>query len=434
MRIYVRSFGVIKEVDYEVAKFSLFIGEQASGKSTLSKLVYYFLHIRDEVNEFILDSLRDQIRFNSLRVNLDKRLKKRFVEFFGPSVYGDDLSIVFKYSEKFEISLSVNKIDHKYIDFKISEPLYGVVIEIVRSNSAKFSKNYSRVKLFSNASMSYVGIEIEKIQREITSRLNEMFGYEYELLFIPASRSILSVLSDQLQNIHPHLLDFPMRKFIEKVTSTKAFFLSDIEQIIKDKEMFELGKLWYPKINKAKKIVDKILKGRYVYDESGGKIVFSDKKYVKMSYASSGQQESIWIVLSLFLAVLDRVDAMVFIEEPEAHLFPVAQKNMVDLIVFVANILSSRFYITTHSPYILSAINNCLYAGKLKKDKCEISSVFDIDMTLNVGDISVCMYENGCLKNIVDSELGLIDIAKIDECSKTINDEYSELEKLEFAK
>lgn len=434
MKIYVKSFGAIKELDYQIANFSLFIGEQASGKSTLSKLVYYFLHIRDEVNVFILDSLRDQIRFKDLRQNLDKRLKKRFVEFFGPSVYGDDLSIVFIYSDKFKITLSVNKVDHKYIDFSISESLYGLVREIVRKNSEKFNKNYSRVKLFSSDSASYVGIEIEKIQKEITSRLKEMFGYDYDLLFIPASRSILSVLSDQLQNIHPHLLDFPMRKFIEKITSTKAFFLNDLDQIIRDKEMYEFGKLWYSKIYKAKKIIDKILKGSYVYDESGGRIIVGDRKYVKMNYASSGQQESIWIVLSLFLAVLDRVDAMVFIEEPEAHLFPVAQKDMVDLIVFVANALNARFYITTHSPYILSALNNCLYAARLKKGGYDISKIYDEDIVLSVIDVSVNMLDNGGLKNIVDSDLGLIDVLKIDQCSKIINDQYSELEELEFVK
>jgi predicted ATPase len=50
------------------------------------------------------------------------------------------------------------------------------------------------------------------------------------------------------------------------------------------------------------------------------------------------------------------------VEEPEAYLFPVAQKQIIDLIALLANQNENQVIVTTHSPYILSSFNNLLYA------------------------------------------------------------------------
>jgi hypothetical protein len=61
-----------------------------------------------------------------------------------------------------------------------------------------------------------------------------------------------------------------------------------------------------------------------------------------------------------------------FIEEPSAHLFPLEQMQIINYIVQVYNDLKStekpvRFFITTHSPYILNSLNNILRKGALLK-------------------------------------------------------------------
>ncbi|WP_413228145.1 AAA family ATPase [Aeromonas caviae] len=66
------------------------------------------------------------------------------------------------------------------------------------------------------------------------------------------------------------------------------------------------------------------------------------------------------------ISYLEQENVMVFIEEPEAHLFPDGQKDVSDFIVMVRSMIGARFIITTHSPYILSSINNALYAYHLK--------------------------------------------------------------------
>lgn len=432
MKINVESFGPIEKAEFELSDFSIFIGKQASGKSTLSKLMYYFMNIRDEVYSFIIESLQ-QGKTTDIRKNLDKRIKKRFVEFFGPTVHDEKTKIIFNYNSKLSIELTPDIKDRKYISNNISEILFGLVVEIIKQNSSKFSRNYSKVKLFTSSKSSYTDLEIDKIQKDITLKINNLFGFSYSLLFIPAGRSILSTLSDQLQNIHPHLLDFPMMTFIDKVVKTKAFFNKNIDEIIRDKEMLEHQTIWHSKVRKSKNMISKIVLGNYIHDESGGKIVVKNNKYVKINFTSSGQQESIWIVLSLFLIVLEKEDVMVFIEEPEAHLFPDGQKDVIDFIIMVRNLLKTKYVITTHSPYILSALNNSIYGFKLKNMGKNISDILDDDLLLDYREIQAYKVENGTIESIVNNELELIDVGEIDDCSKSINIIYSKLEDVEFA-
>ncbi|MEM7657450.1 MAG: AAA family ATPase, partial [Bacteroidota bacterium] len=41
-KIIVRNFGPIREAEVEIKPLTVLIGEQASGKSTIAKLVYFF--------------------------------------------------------------------------------------------------------------------------------------------------------------------------------------------------------------------------------------------------------------------------------------------------------------------------------------------------------------------------------------------------------
>lgn len=41
-RLYVRAFGPIQSCDIEIQRLTVMTGPQASGKSTLAKLIYFF--------------------------------------------------------------------------------------------------------------------------------------------------------------------------------------------------------------------------------------------------------------------------------------------------------------------------------------------------------------------------------------------------------
>ncbi|HAO20548.1 MAG TPA: hypothetical protein DCQ37_08820, partial [Desulfobacteraceae bacterium] len=56
-KIRIKDFKAIKSADIEIKKTVLLIGEQASGKSTIAKLVYFFKSIKDDYLDLISENL-----------------------------------------------------------------------------------------------------------------------------------------------------------------------------------------------------------------------------------------------------------------------------------------------------------------------------------------------------------------------------------------
>jgi len=48
-KIVIKNFGAIPDAEIEIKNILILIGEQASGKSTIAKLIYFFKSIRDEL-------------------------------------------------------------------------------------------------------------------------------------------------------------------------------------------------------------------------------------------------------------------------------------------------------------------------------------------------------------------------------------------------
>ena len=77
---------------------------------------------------------------------------------------------------------------------------------------------------------------------------------------------------------------------------------------------------------------DQYSEADYTNESDGEKVYFDKKHWVKLMYSSSGQQEVLWILMLTFVIMLENKRSFVIIEEPEAHLFPIAQKNVISLI------------------------------------------------------------------------------------------------------
>ena len=129
-----------------------------------------------------------------------------------------------------------------------------------------------------------------------------------------------------------------------------------------------------------------------------------------------------------------------FIEEPEISLFPQAQY---DLISYLTSLFLSQnkenhlqYVFSTHSPYILSALNCFLKANILAKEKPilakEIANIVPKNNWLHTDSLSVFLIENGNAKSIRDMETGLIAADKIDGVSECIGNIFDQLIDLEY--
>lgn len=76
-KICIRNNGPVKNFEMEVEKFNLLIGEQATGKSTIAKSVYYFKTIKTKIIDY-LTQVYDLNSYNSVsqeKVWFDKAIK-----------------------------------------------------------------------------------------------------------------------------------------------------------------------------------------------------------------------------------------------------------------------------------------------------------------------------------------------------------------------
>ena len=174
----------------------------------------------------------------------------------------------------------------------------------------------------------------------------------------------------------------------------------------------------------------KILKGTYAYVNHNDYIQLDGHKRVPLSYSSSGQQEVVWLLNLLFTYAAIHQKSFVIIEEPETHLHPDAQYLLTQYIAAFRNNTSSRIFITTHSPYVLSSFNNLFYAGKcgLETANAEaVNSVIPAHCWLDAKDFSAYIMENASIRDIKDEELAMIDIAELDAVASKQDTEYEKL-------
>ena len=136
------------------------------------------------------------------------------------------------------------------------------------------------------------------------------------------------------------------------------------------------------------------------------------------------------VVLSSFLIFYTQEPkARIFIEEPEAHLFPFAQKSIVTLLSLIHSHAETEIFITTHSPYILSAMNILITAHDALTDNNQeqIAAIIGDAAPIRFEDVAAYNVDNGGCTSILDHENRLIGVNIIDEVSDAFDAEFDKL-------
>ncbi len=438
-KIIIEKFGPIKKVNLEIDNYLVLIGEQATGKSTIAKLIYFFKSIRHDLISYLYND-------SELEQSIDKdfifKIRQKFSpHFFGTTRHMTLFKLKYQYGQnKFlEITLnSTNKVSVSFTDNELftrsdESKTYGIILNICHQiqnfRNEYFGKNAALL-----STRDYREIEFEKRRKIqlIENEVNTFFEDDKDTFFIPAGRSILSTLSEQLQSVDTYSLDYLMKVFLQSIQRLKSGFNQSFEEIIQ--EAISIGKKLPSKdsLNYSIQIINEILKGRYQIDKIGEKIYYDKDNFVKLNFASSGQQEVVWILLQIFTFLLNNDKVFLVIEEPEAHLFPVAQKKIIELISLYINQTGSQVVITTHSPYILSSFNNLIYANNIGTNKpSKVSKIINHMIWIDSRQVGAKKIINGIAEDIMDKELNLVKIEEIDTASSIINDEFDKIFNIE---
>lgn len=419
----IQNFLTIRQAKLDVRRFTILIGPQANGKSVVAKLLYFF---RNFLAKQFIQSIRNQ--------ETKRQLEQQAIAYF------EQIFPRYAWSyQKFELSYSIN-------DVKIflrrqgqsAKPL-GLKFDYSKDLAEihREAKNHYRYLLKAIQNTTNAPSHLESVLFDMMvdddiydSPLRHNFQ---DSVFIPASRSFFANLQ---KNVFSFLanniaIDPLIKEFGSVYESSKTLY--DRRLQISDEGPNRSS------LREVKQEIEKILAGQYIHEDNQDWII-SGKRKINLANASSGQQEVLPLLLVLFTwpYYISKVPSTFFIEEPEAHLFPVSQRRLIGIFSRLYKTFKYKFILTTHSPYILTALNNLIMASNLaeeKKEKLngEIKKVIGADEPIRFEDVGAYTIENGVLKSILNQETRLIGSSIIDSVSDEFDRVFDKLMAIELS-
>lgn len=412
-RLYVHQFSCIDEATLELNQLTVLIGPQASGKSVLSKLVYFFYTLIND--QFLL--LQDGHDFSAFR----EHVRTKFIEWFPVSAWGSSkFSIEFTSGEyqvrvkrgvaKGAASGSMRLWFSPFFEHQYNETLQIISQELQRALKSEDSR-----------------AELEtfwKTRDAATNSLAKRLGKDFvqSQLFVPAGRSFFT-------SVGRAVAAFEQAQILDPLTITFGRFFASF----KDHRLQPWGRPSKARLL-TPQLMEEVFGGELKSDRTKEYVQTKDGRKIPLSALSSGQQELLPLLLALdYWFERTRRGALIYIEEPEAHLFPSAQSSLIALLASMAMNPKggSDLVLTTHSPYVLAKINNLTKAGEVAKRVTEgvqdkIAALIPRRSWITAEAVSAYAIHDRRLTCVTDPD-GLINGEYLDSVSDTIAREFSAL-------
>ena len=437
--IFVQELGSLKNVSMDLsANFSVIIGPQASGKSTLGKIIYFCRKIKDYAADFIgEDEAFSGKSVEELYTSFLRKIRGIFMGTFDSTEFASPkFQVKYNYSENDFIHMTLGK--EGYVNFNFSE-----VIEVKLKDIFKAVLDFTVKQLNPNGEDIWNNVVFQRFwQQQAAIEIKEkcfsdVFHDDAEILYIPAGRGILSILANQFSPAMAINFDVPVRDFVDRVRLVKARFRKSLDKVAEDYTQTEKDIFSKDDVKLAQILIRSILKADYINDTDGEKLYLDPAQWIKLIYSSSGQQEALWILLFMFSLIMEHRRAFVILEEPEANVYPSAQKEIVKLLALTLNSTQSQIFITTHSPYIMTSANVLIHSGRVENYIPETGDVvipkpLRIDPTITMAHKFSESEAGMNFINIRDADTGMFNAFEIDSISDAIGEETDRLINLEI--
>ncbi|RZK34943.1 MAG: hypothetical protein EOO61_12755 [Hymenobacter sp.] len=410
-RLLIKNFAGIDEIDIELGRINIFIGAQASGKSICVKCLFYF---KGCINSLLRQALLPRLPIDKL----DTLFATGFDLMFESTAWQYGSVLRYTNGENFiQLTEANNKVKVSFSNF------YQNLFERAKETALTHTAFSPEDSAFLDAAL------YKRFKQEAEKTLGQ--AGTSTLLFVPASRatyalSLASKTNDQYL--------FSTDNFINNFAQFYNIFKRNKSSIREGLSGTLINSL-----------AGEILQAEFKREDEEDFLIQPSGKKTPLTIASSGQQEVLPVVLALqYLAFMaDFEPQAVTIEEPEAHLHPTAQNALAQLMAAVYNIRTAplQFFITTHTPYLLSSFNNLIYAGQLANALADddiagqeqLYAIVPKELHLNLADFRVYGLEDGKSTLLIDEEFGLLMAHSIDSVSDIIADQFGDLMALDPA-
>jgi len=395
MKIYLENFGPFEKVDLELRKLTIFIGRNSVGKSMLSYLICAlssaepkfedvkegwenFNKISEKVAEQVMNGEISRKDFENLirtfyenvlreavRIGLEENFKYTFGT--GPREIvriGKDKAVIEIHGNCSKLKLSLtDKLSIEEFDLCLENLLKNIDVKVPRKGHlhVKYNKDWNEFRIISSS--------------DVMDPILYIFWYQIAKEFnkiILATPFYTSLLPDSRAGITRTLLKpFIPPSLLEGVLGVDQDYV---------KLYFRLSEWLYknPKIlDEIKPMLEELgvaLEARFEYGVYNIYVKTWSGKTTLIATAPSGVREVLSVILALMIKETDGGQSNslhnIIIEEPEAHLHPRAQKVFVKIVAKAVN-AGKNVIITTHSDYLISALNNLILLSRLPEEKCK---------------------------------------------------------------
>lgn len=182
------------------------------------------------------------------------------------------------------------------------------------------------------------------------------------------------------------------------------------------------------------------LNARYEYRDGADYIDLPNSTTIKLAQASSGIQS----ILPLLLVIQHNTmnskkvgDDLFVIEEPELNLYPASQKDLIEFIIRRINQSKDKLIVTTHSPYLLTSIDNLIQANNAASSKPELRQKIDkivpSPLWVDYDHVACYYFSDETARSTLDSEIQSIGPSNIDDVSGSLSETFESLLTLKYA-
>lgn len=450
-KIVINNFGPVKHAEIDIRRMLVLIGEQASGKSTIAKLIYFFQSVPSIL---LLHQMQHVVTGLDIQKDIISPVREQFISFFGVAVSKRGMKITYTYDNGKDLTIYAGVLNTLTVKFNVDffDEDFIDKLNTAYSQFGEWKQKRSETKDEMGGLLR--DFNVLMLQYRLSRTINEYFNVPpANRLYVIAGRSTTVAYTDLFEK---QIFSDAQKKIVEGegqqsrlMAIDDSLLLQYMTRVSRLKQVFEKYGSFSQIINSiddreqknqleiVNDLVEKILKGKYLRTDIGETIFYDEREgYVMLRNASSGQQEVIRILQDVFVALFEKQVVSRIIEEPEVHLFPLGQKYICELLALLLNANENNtIVITTHSPYILSALNNLLFASKVLNDnnKNVVGGIIDGSSVIKRTDFSaytLSISDGNTCKSIINEETGIIDQNYLDTVSDVLAMEFAQLFKI----
>jgi len=414
----IHHLGPIKDAEIEINKYNVFIGPQSSGKSTLAKVISFCQWLEKDV---LIKQGKDHIDYEYIDKNLVKYHK------LDSYVY-DDTQIKFKGNLLEIVFEGKSRDSHVDIIGDLKTEKMGKVAYIPSERNYVSIPNLSTLKMADTYIREFVfDWLLIRTKFDVRNPIDLLgLGIKY---YYNSNKGNVIVLSDgkkiDLEQASSGIqAAVPMYVFLNY--NTKWVFNNEPD--ISFDKYTAISNLANQIFSSDQSIIDS--KKKYPREFDG--FVQSFIRALSTVKDKKGLKAPLLGIADLTERIGKPHYSNLIIEEPEENLFPETQYFLVkDIARMMDNGRDNTIVITTHSPYVMTAINNLVAASNVvradESKKSAVDNLLKCSSYIPYEDLSAYGIKNGNIHSIKDDEYQLISTDELDKASDCISDDYSKL-------